>query len=70
MPRRHIPSKHTPYQPNFGCTGKKRYAKVTQAERAKEEAELLTPDLELAVYRCQYCSGWHLTSRKSSSSKS
>lgn len=63
MPRRHSSPKHTPFQPISGCSGKKRFNRREQAERAKDDAELTSIHLQLAVYRCDHCSGWHLTSK-------
>ncbi|MGH7196340.1 MAG: hypothetical protein ACREGJ_01065 [Candidatus Saccharimonadales bacterium] len=56
--RRHI----TMPEPARMCGGKRRYNSKTEAEAVKTEQELLSPGVELRVYRCQAgCRGWHLT---------
>lgn len=44
-----------------GCNGKRRFANEREALAAADYQMLLKPDLELAVYQCQFCGGWHLT---------
>ena len=50
------------YQQPILCGGKRRYPSRREAEIVKSEQEILTRDLELAIYHCQSgCGGWHLT---------
>jgi hypothetical protein len=46
------------------CGGKRCYAHKHEAEAVKEEQEVITPGLELRVYRCSICGQWHLTRNK------
>ena len=50
------------YSPT-SCTNKRRYANKLAAERQAYINMLSQPDLELSVYSCDSCKGWHLTSR-------
>lgn len=45
------------------CGGKNCYNSRAEAEAVKQEQELrdLRSELEIGVYRCQYCSKFHLT---------
>ena len=66
-------TKHTPrhggHEPRqWRCpSGKRRFDNEADAERAREEQEMLNMDLRLSVYRCNEigCNGWHLTRRDS-----
>lgn len=64
MPQKHRPKYHID-NPTL-CSGKRRYATKQEAERVAEEQEILNfaDDLELSVYRCISCGGWHLTRNK------
>lgn len=43
------------------CREKRRFPTEKQARYAADTQELTQPDLELDVYQCQQCRGWHLT---------
>ncbi|QHU92913.1 hypothetical protein GWK77_01835 [Candidatus Saccharibacteria bacterium oral taxon 488] len=47
------------------CRRKRRFATEQIARRAADTQELMSPKLELDVYYCRGCDGWHLTSRAS-----
>lgn len=62
---RHKPRHHLNQPDTVLCQGKRRYASRLEAESVRAEQELLTRDLELAIYRCVAgCGGWHLTRRR------
>lgn len=60
MPRRHKPTKHTPFQQSIDTPNKKRYPSKLAAERIAEQQMLLHPGLELKVYQGSD-KGWYLT---------
>lgn len=68
MPRRNNNQQIKRIQFSNACEQKRRYNTQNIAESAAEDGMLRDMSLELSVYRCDYCSGWHLTSgsRKSS----
>jgi hypothetical protein len=45
------------------CGDKQRYTSKREAEQIATQQEMLnyTQDLQLKVYRCATCGGWHLT---------
>jgi hypothetical protein len=43
------------------CNSKRRFATKKLAEAAAEYQMLLKPELDLDVYVCGQCGGWHLT---------
>ena len=59
--------KIAPRQPEKSC-GKNRYATRAEAETVAAQQMLifanLQSDLELSVYKCGFCGGWHLTSHR------
>jgi len=54
---------HTPFRFTSGCDQKRRFKAEKEAREAAEYQMLITPTLELSVYMCQMCGGWHLTRR-------
>ena len=62
MPRRHSAAKHTPFMLSAPCARKKSYPTENEAKKATEEGSLRDPQIELAVYKCPYCSKWHISS--------
>lgn len=62
MPRRHIPTKHTPYVFPQNEGGKIRYPSKKAAEKAAELRMLQYPNLDLTVYQA-LDGGWYLTSQ-------
>lgn len=65
MPRKHTHPKHMPFSRASSCQEKHRFLNQNEAEKAAELLSLEHPGLELGVYRCPYCLGWHLTSKRS-----
>lgn len=65
MPRRNNAPKQqrTPFQAGE-CSSKQRFANQVAAQRQAEILMLQQPGLELSVYHCHRCNGWHLTSRQ------
>lgn len=62
MPRRHKPTKHTPYRPAINESSKKRYPSEQAAQKAADLAMLQKQGLELSVYQ-GINGGWYLTSK-------
>jgi hypothetical protein len=64
MPRRTKSTPHQPFRFGSSCEQKRRFGTERQAKEAAEYQMLIKPDLELAVYKCELCGGWHLTRQK------
>ena len=64
MKRRNLP--FYPSRQNDRSCGKNRYPSKKEAEAIAEEQEIIfaNQDLELKVYLCANCGGWHLTRKK------
>ncbi len=64
MPRK---NKNTPHRrfisSHIACDSKRKFKNQPQAQQAAEYQMLLNTDLELSVYQCDTCLGWHLTRR-------
>ena len=43
------------------CASKRCYRTEDRARRAKAKCEKARPETKLRVYRCLYCTGYHLT---------
>lgn len=54
-----------PLPPRRSC-GKVRYDSEREAKLVAEQQELIftNNNLQLKVYHCPYCGGWHLTKRQ------
>lgn len=64
MPRRNKLPKVQKYTPHIAtCGTKHKFANQLSAQRQADMQMLQQPSLELAVYKCNTCKGWHLTSR-------
>ena len=61
MPRHNKNIPHIPLQRSSSCDEKRRFRTEKHALAAAEYQSLLTLGLELRVYKCPHCSGWHLT---------
>lgn len=61
MPRHNRTPPYTPPRPGQSCTAKRRFRSEFEAQRAAELQMLMQPTLELRVYHCPECGGWHLT---------
>jgi len=61
MPRRNQTAPHTPFKFASNCQQKRRFADEKSAQRTADHQMLVTSNLDLTVYRCELCSGWHLT---------
>jgi hypothetical protein len=63
MPRKNNTPPHQLFHFASNCQQKRRYVNEKMAEAAAEHQMLLQYDLELSVYKCDVCGGWHLTRR-------
>lgn len=61
MPRKNRQIPHSPLHFINGCRSKRRFATEREALAAAEYQMLVKMELELAVYKCDLCGGWHLT---------
>lgn len=64
MPRRNNTQPHQRFEFVSACANKRRFASEKLAREAAEHQMLVKPELELAVYKCELCGGWHLTRRQ------
>lgn len=64
MPRKNKTPKHTPLRPINREAGKRRFATKRQAQAAADYQMLLSPDLELYVYKSDLDGGWYLTRQR------
>ncbi|MDB5178035.1 MAG: iviTM7 [Candidatus Saccharibacteria bacterium] len=64
MPRRSKPASHQPFRFGSSCQTKRRFGTERQAKEAADYQMLVKSDLELSVYKCELCGGWHLTRTK------
>lgn len=48
---------------------KRQFRNQNEAEQVAYDQMLLRPDLDLSVYKCDYCRGWHLTRLKNAESE-
>jgi hypothetical protein len=46
------------------CRRKKRYRGRLAANRARARSEARTPGLQLRIYSCEHCGGYHLTKQE------
>lgn len=67
MPRKNNAPKHQPFRLVNNCEQKRRFKTEKEALSAADYQMLLKQDLELSVYQCELCGGWHLTSNQSKS---
>lgn len=61
MPRRNNTPRHQPLVFKNSCMQKRRFKTEKEALAAADYQMLVKPELELSVYKCQHCGGWHLT---------
>lgn len=61
MPRKNNTTPRPSFHFASSCQQKRRYATEKIAEAAADTQMLLNYDLQLSVYKCESCSGWHLT---------
>lgn len=64
MPRRNNPINNTQHRTTDvrpSCFNKNKYNSKKHAEEAAEAQMRTSLTLELAVYKCNDCTGWHLT---------
>lgn len=64
MPRRNKISKRVRYQQNNSCQTKRQYLTEQQAKKSAEYQMLINYELNLSVYKCEYCCKWHLTKNR------
>jgi hypothetical protein len=62
--------RHREFTTRSKCGGKNCYNSRQEAEIVAHEQELLdvSGETKIAVYQCQFCGKWHLTSRASKDS--
>jgi len=65
MPRKNYKNKLKKLSPVSlnNCQSKVRYDSKDKANKSAEMRNLENLNLNLEVYKCDMCSGWHLTSR-------
>ena len=63
MPRRNIPQPHKPFHFASHCAQKRRFATEKAAEQVVDDQIFIDSKVKLSVYKCEHCSGWHLTRR-------
>jgi hypothetical protein len=63
MPRRNRAPIHTPFRDLRVPHTKRKFSNKESAQTAAELGMLQTTGLELSIYKCDQCGGWHLTSR-------
>jgi len=61
MPRKNRTPSPTHVSSVLPCRQKRRFASEREALEAAEYQMLIKMSLQLGVYRCDYCRGWHLT---------
>ncbi len=64
MPRQNHTKPHQPFRFASNCQQKRRYGNEREALEVAAYQMLLKPELQLGVYKCELCGGWHLTSIK------
>jgi len=61
MPRRNKSPQHRLFiQAPNSCLNKRRYTTENEAKRVAEIQMLQHLNLELSIYQCDQCRGWHL----------
>ncbi|HMH70592.1 MAG TPA: hypothetical protein VK502_04275 [Candidatus Saccharimonadales bacterium] len=70
MPRQNNTQKHQPFRLARNCEDKRRFRSEKDALETAEHQMLINPGLELGVYKCHFCSNWHLTSQAKRSNNS
>lgn len=66
MPRRNKTIKHDRFEVKNNCVGKRKFQSEQQAKQGAEYQMLINQINEFAVYKCEYCCKWHLTTDKKS----
>jgi hypothetical protein len=61
MPRRNKQIKHIVTSLQTTCLSKRRFNNEQSALKAADDQMLINMSLSLRVYKCDYCTGWHLT---------
>jgi hypothetical protein len=62
MPRKSYPTKHKRINYSLiSCGSKRKYKNQNEAENIAEIQMLINQNIELGVYKCEYCNYWHLT---------
>ncbi len=61
MPRKNNTLFHARFHFISGCQNKRKFRNEREALEAAEYQMLIKPSLELSVYKCDVCGGWHLT---------
>jgi hypothetical protein len=63
MPRRNKTVPHQAYTFVSHCQKKRRFSSEKEAKEAADIQMTLVSNVELGVYKCELCGGWHLTSK-------
>ena len=66
MSKTRRPRTHKEYTFNLPCEGKNHYNSEKEAQDAAEFHMLEDMNIHLAVYECNYCGYWHMTSHDDS----
>lgn len=61
MPRHNNGVKYVRQVYQTNCDSKRKYKNEREAVETAKYQMLIHPNLELDVYKCQFCCSWHLT---------
>jgi len=61
MPRRNKRIKPLATSVQADCTSKRRFNNEQSSLKAADDQMLINMNIELRVYKCDQCNGWHLT---------
>lgn len=62
MPRKNSQTKHLRFTRTvINCNEKRKYPTEKMAQSAADYQMLINYQLELSVYKCEFCKKWHLT---------
>jgi len=61
MPRHNKQIKHIVTSLQTACLSKRHFDNEQSALKAADDQILMNISLNLRVYKCDYCTGWHLT---------
>lgn len=68
MPRKNRTPKHQPYIDTNTCSTKRKFRNEEEASKSAELRSLQNNE-NYTAYKCDRCSGWHLTTNKKDSSQ-
>lgn len=64
MPRKNRQIKHGRLVIINNCVLKRKFRNEREAQKAADYQMLINMNLELSVYKCDFCGMWHLTRNK------